>query len=120
MQKEWLWTGHPGIIAEVVNLSSIRPLDRQGIIQSPRKTGLALTVEEHSLHGGPGSLVSEITAEEGLPCRVKRLGFAEGHFPMTGPRSEMRAHAGIDARGIADAARALLQQSKGIGALWTS
>jgi pyruvate/2-oxoglutarate/acetoin dehydrogenase E1 component len=65
----------------VVNLSSIRPLDRQGVIQSLRKTGLALTVEEHSLHGGVGSLVSGITAEEGLACRVKRLGFAEANSP---------------------------------------
>ena len=100
-----------GINAEVVNLSSIRPLDRQGIIKSLRKTGLALTAEEHSLHGGVGSLVSEITAEEGLPCRVKRLGFEEGKFPVPGPRSDMRAHVGIDAPGIVDAAKALLQQS---------
>ncbi|MBI9084967.1 MAG: hypothetical protein JEZ11_15345 [Desulfobacterales bacterium] len=104
--------GAQGISAEVVNLSSIRPLDREGVIQSLRKTGLALTVEEHSLHGGVGSLVSEITAEEGLGCRVKRLGFAEGQFPVPGPRSEMRAHAGIDARGIVDAVKRLLQQLK--------
>jgi transketolase len=100
-----------GISAEVVNLSSIRPLDRRGILQSLRKTGLALTVEEHSLHGGVGSIVSAITADEGLACRVKRLGFAEGRFPVPGPRSEMRAHVGIDAPGIADAAKALLQHA---------
>jgi transketolase len=100
-----------GISAEVVNLSSIRPLDRQGIIRSLRKTGLALTVEEHSLHGGIGSLVSEITAEEGLPCRVKRLGFTEGQFAVPGPRGEMRAQVGIDAPGIVDTAKELINQS---------
>jgi transketolase len=100
-----------GIDAEVVNVSSIRPLDRRGILNSLRKTGVALTVEEHSLHGGLGGLVSTIAAEEGLACRVKRLGFAEGRFPAPGPRSEMRAHIGIDAPGIADAAKALLQRS---------
>jgi transketolase len=99
-----------GIDAEVVNLSSIRPLDREGIIKSLHKTGLALTVEEHSLHGGVGSLISEIAVEEGLACRVKRMGFAEGQFPVPGPRSEMRAHAGIDAPGIADTAKTLLSQ----------
>ena len=107
-----MWTGHPGIIVEVVNLSSIRPPDRQRVIQSLRKTGLALTVEEHSVHGGVGSLVSEIAAEEGIGCRVKRLGFVEGKFAIPGPRDEMRAHVDIDAPGIVDAVKALLQQSK--------
>jgi transketolase len=97
-----------GIDAEVVNLSSIRPLDRDGLVASLRKTGLALTVEEHSLHGGVGSIVSVITAEEGLGCRVKRLGFAEGRFPAQGPRGEMRARTGIDALGIFLAAKELL------------
>ena len=100
-----------GIDAEVVNLSSIRPLDRAGIVASLRKTGLALTVEEHSLHGGVGSIVAAITAEEGLGCRVKRLGFAEGRFAVPGPRGEMRARVGIDAPGIIRAAKELLADS---------
>ena len=107
-----MWTGHPGIIAEVINLSSIRPLDHAGLVASLRKTGLALTVEEHSVHGGVGSLVSEIAAEKGIGCRVKRLGFVEGKFAIPGPRDEMRAHVDIDAPGIVDAVKALLQQSK--------
>ena len=47
MQQEWSWIRHPGIITKVVNLSSIRSLDRQGVIQCMPKTGLALTVGEH-------------------------------------------------------------------------
>jgi transketolase len=97
-----------GIDVEVINLTSIRPLDSKGLVASLRKTGLALTVEEHSLHGGVGSIVAAIAAEEGLGCRVKRLGFAEGSFPVTGPRDEMRARAGIDAPGIIRAAKELL------------
>ncbi len=93
-----------GVSAEVLNISSIRPLKREGIAASLRKTGLALTVEEHSLHGGVGSLVCEIAAEEGIACRVKRLGFAEGKFAVPGPRAEMRAFVGIDAKGIVKAA----------------
>jgi transketolase len=100
-----------GIDAEVINLSSIRPLDRAGLVTSLRKTGLALTVEEHSLHGGVGSIVAAITSEEGLGGRVKRLGFAEGRFPVAGPRGEMRARAGIDAAGILRAAKELLAAS---------
>jgi len=101
-----------GISAEVVNVSSIRPLDREGIINSVRKTGLALTVEEHSIHGGVGSLVSEIVAEEGLCCRVKRLGFPEGQFAIPGPRDEMRAHVNIDAEGILKAVLAIVNNKQ--------
>lgn len=96
-----------GIEADVLNISSIRPLNPLEIITSLRKTGRGLTVEEHSLHGGIGSLVSEIVAEEGLGCRIKRLGFAEGKFATAGPRNEMRAHVGIDAQGIVKAATGL-------------
>jgi transketolase len=98
-----------GISAEVVNISSIRPLDRNGIIESVRKTGRALTVEEHSVHGGVGSLVSEVVAEEGLDARVTRLGFTEGEFATHGPRNEMRAAAGIDTDGIVRAAIAMVK-----------
>jgi transketolase len=99
--------GH-GIQAQVINLSSIRPLDRAGLAASLRKTPLVLTVEEHSLHGGVGSIVSATSAEEGLGCRVKSLGFTEGRFPAPGPRNEMRAQAGIDAAGIQHGVKELL------------
>ena len=100
-----------GIDAEVVNASSIRPVEHEGILASLRKTGLALTVEEHSMHGGVGSLVAEIIAEAGLGCRLKRLGFVEGKFAVPGPRGAMRAHIGIDAQGIVTAAREMLSRT---------
>lgn len=101
--------GSLGIEADVLNISSIRPLEREEIIRSLKKTGLALTVEEHSVHGGVGSLVCEIAAEEGLGCRVKRLGFAEGEFAKSGPRSEMRSYVGLDADGIVKTATELVR-----------
>lgn len=92
-----------GIEVDVLNISSIRPLESKAILESLRKTGRAVTVEEHSVHGGIGSLVSELAAENGVGCRVKRLGFAEGKFATPGPRNEMRAHVGIDMQGIVKA-----------------
>lgn len=97
-----------GVSAEIISLPSIRPLDRKLIVESLAKTGNAITVEEHSQHGGIGSLVSEIIAEEGLQCRIKRLGFAEGHFAVSGPRNEMREYIGIDAASIAQTAKAII------------
>lgn len=98
-----------GVNAEVINISSIRPLDRKGIIESVSKTGVAITVEEHSVHGGVGSLVSEIIAEEGIACRVKRCGFAEGKFAVSGPRKKMREHIGIDSDSIVNTALTIVK-----------
>lgn len=97
------------IDAEVLNISSIRPVDKDAIIASLQKTGNVLTVEEHSLHGGVGSLIAEVIAEEGLHVRCKRLGFPEGQFSKAGPRSEIRAYYKIDAQGIVETAKRMVQ-----------
>lgn len=97
-----------GISAEVVNISSIRPLDRQQIIDSALKTKKVVTVEEHSVHGGIGSIVSEIVAEEGLPAKVIRLGITEGQFAKAGPRKDIRAYYKVDQKGIFETAKELV------------
>jgi len=100
-----------GISAEIINLPSIRPLERERVAESVAKTGLAITVEEHSQHGGIGSLVSEIIAEEGIQCRIRRLGFPEGQFAVHGPRSDIRKHIGIDAESVARTAREMVERA---------
>jgi transketolase len=94
-----------GISVHLANVPSIRPLDRDAVAEAAAKTGRLITVEEHSLHGGLGSLVCEIVAERGMAIRVRRLGIPEGSFAKAGPRAEMRRFYGIDAAGIAAAAR---------------
>ena len=96
------------INAEVINVSSIRPVDKKGIIESIQKTKKVITVEEHSLHGGLGSLISEIIAEAGLSIRLVRLGIPEGQFSKAGPRAELRAYYKIDKNGIVETAKKLL------------
>jgi len=98
------------INAEVVNVSSIRPVDRKGIIDSIKKTKNVITVEEHSLHGGLGSLICEIIAEESLVARVVRLGITQGHFAKAGPREQIRAFYKIDKNGVLENARKLLNR----------
>lgn len=98
-----------GIHAEVVNVPSIRPVDGEAIARSAAKTGRVVTVEEHSIHGGLGSLVSEIVAEGGLGAAVVRLGIPEGEFAKAGPRAEIRRYYGIDSAGIAQRARQMLR-----------
>jgi len=89
-----------GLTAEVVNVPSIRPADTEGILASLGRTGLAVSVEEHSTHGGLGSLVAETIADAGLGARLVRIGIPEGSFSKAGPRDLIRAHYGIDAAGI--------------------
>lgn len=97
--------------AEVLNISSVRPLEKARIIESLRKTGKVVTVEEHSLHGGIGSLVAEIIADERLDVQCTRLGITEGQFSKAGPRAEIRAYYNIDKNGIVKAAKAIIEQN---------
>lgn len=98
------------IEAELLNLSSLRPVDKASIIESIRKTGKAITVEEHSLHGGLGSLVAEVLAEAGLQADILRLGIPEGQFSKAGPREEIRAFYRIDRNGIVKTVRKLMSR----------
>jgi len=98
-----------GISVYLVNVPSIRPLDRDAVAAAAARTGRVVTVEEHSLHGGIGSLVCEIAAERGMGIRVSRLGIPEGSFAKAGPRAELRRFYGIDAAGIEAGVRAVLR-----------
>jgi transketolase len=96
------------ISAEVLNISSIRPLDKEQIISSITKTKKVVTVEEHSINGGVGSLVSEIIAEKGIPATLTRLGIEDGNFAKAGPRAEIRAYHKIDTNGIVETVKKML------------
>lgn len=65
-----------GIDARVVNMSSIKPIDRYEIVKAARETGRIVTVEEHSIFNGLGSRVAEVTSEE-YPVPVFRVGMQD-------------------------------------------
>ncbi len=65
-----------GIDARVVNMSSIKPMDRKAVIDAARDTGKIVTVEEHSIYNGLGSRVAEIASEE-YPVPVWRMGMKD-------------------------------------------
>ena len=96
------------ISAEVLNISSIRPLQPQRIIESLQKTKRVITIEEHSLHGGLGSIVAGIIADNGLQTKCVRLGITEGQFSKAGPRDKIRAYYKIDKQGIVETARKMM------------
>jgi transketolase len=94
-----------GISAAVVNLSTIRPIDRARVTEAARR-GPIVTVEEHTVHGGLGSAVAEVVVES-HPTRMRMLG-VPGVFAPTGSAAFLLEHFGLDAAGIRDAARALV------------
>ncbi len=61
------------ISAEVINLHTIKPIDTKTIINSAKKTGRIITVEEHQITGGMGSAVAEVLSEN-FPTKIKRIG----------------------------------------------
>ena len=95
-----------GISAAVLNLSTIRPIDRARVIEAARR-GPIVTVEEHTVHGGMGSAVAEVVVET-HPTRMRMLG-VPGVFAPAGSPSFLLKHFGLDAAGIRDAVRAIVR-----------
>ncbi len=87
-----------GIRAEVVNIHTIKPLDKELVISSVSKTKRAVTVEEHSVIGGLGSAVCECLCES-APAKVLRIG-VQDVFGESGPALELIKKYGLDAESI--------------------
>lgn len=87
-----------GISAEVINIHTIKPLDKDIIIESAAKTRKVVTVEEHSIIGGLGTAVCEVLSKV-LPTRVLRIGIND-EFTKSGTASELLHKYGLDAEGI--------------------
>ncbi len=92
-----------GISAEVLNISSIKPLDSAAVVASVSKTGCCVTAEEHSIIGGLGSAVAEALADS-CPAPLERVGTMDT-FGESGKPAELMAKYGLTAEHIADSAR---------------
>ena len=87
-----------GVDARVVAMPTIWPIDRELVEQSARKTGKLVTVEEHYVIGGLGTMVQEVIAET-VPVPVKKIGIPHC-YATSGPYDALLAHYGLDATGI--------------------
>ena len=92
-----------GISARIVNMATIKPIDREIIIDSAKKTGVIVTAEEHNIIGGLGSAVAEVVCET-VPVPVLRVG-VEDKFGKSGPAVELLHIYGLDADNIAAKAK---------------
>jgi transketolase len=87
-----------GINAEVINIHTIKPIDKELITASAKKTGKVVTVEEHSIIGGLGSAVCEALADS-VPTPVKRIG-VQDVFGQSGTADQLMAFYGLDGQGV--------------------
>lgn len=92
-----------GIFARVVNMATIKPIDRDLIISCAKETGTIVTAEEHSIIGGLGSAVSEVITET-VPIPVIKVGVMDV-FGTSGPAKELLDIYGLNAKSIVEAVK---------------
>jgi len=85
----------------VINMHTIKPLDREAILQAAEETGVIITAEEHNILGGLGGAVAELLMEEGVQCKFKRVGIPDV-FSVIGYPEDLYAHYKLDLAGIYD------------------
>ena len=95
-----------GISAEVIDIHTIKPIDRELVVASAKKTGKVVTVEEHSIIGGLGGAVAEVLAEE-APTKMLRIGMMD-QFGESGPAKALIEKYGLDAKSIYEKVKAWL------------
>ncbi|MEU9202834.1 transketolase C-terminal domain-containing protein [Streptomyces sp. NPDC048332] len=101
--------GAEGVSARVLNMASVEPLDEAAVAAAARETGAIVTAEEGLLCGGLGAAVTKVTAEH-HPVPVRMLGVPG--FAPTGSASFLLDHFGLNAEGIAEAARSVLGRAR--------
>jgi transketolase len=97
-----------GIAVKVLNLHTIKPLDREAIITLAKEAGAIVTVEEHQIAGGMGSAVAELLAEE-HPVPIEFIGVKD-RFGQSGTPEELIEHYGMGTSHIKEAVLKVLKR----------
>lgn len=102
--------GKEGLSARVINISTIKPIDKDLIIKAARETCAIVTAEEHSIIGGLGSAVAEVLVEN-HPVPMKRVGI-EDKFGTSGDADRLMEIYGLTPENIAKAAREVIKRKR--------
>ncbi len=98
--------GRQGISAEVINVSTIKPLDKETLIKSAQKTGKVVAVEEHSIIGGLGSAIAELLSDT-YPVPMAKVGIKDV-FGRSGEPAELLKYYGLTSEDISQAVQGLV------------
>jgi transketolase len=99
-----------GIAAEVVNMSTIKPLDENTLLRSVKKTGCVVTAEEHSIQSGLGSAVGTALGEH-YPAPMKRVGTPDC-FGESGESDDLMRRYGLTAEKVVASAEEVIRRKK--------
>jgi transketolase len=99
-----------GISARVINMHTIKPIDKEAILKAAQETGAIVTAEDHQIHGGLGSAVSEVLAQA-LPTPQEFVAVMDT-FGESGKGDELMKKYGIDKEGIVRAVHKVLKRKK--------
>jgi transketolase len=110
MRAAWILKEEFGFKARVVNVSTLKPLDKKAIVAAASETGAVLTVEEHQ-KGGLGNMVAAAILEAGAPVEFGMIG-VEDQFGESGAPWELIKKFGLSAEHIAKKAKELVGKKK--------
>lgn len=95
------------ISTAVINMSTLKPLDRQTILDMARTTRAVISIEDHSVYGGLGSAIAECLSQN-HPTKMKIMGI-DNKFGRSGSPDELYAHYGLSAKNIVSEAKNILK-----------
>ena len=99
-----------GISCRVIDMFTLKPIDKDAIVKAARDTGAIVTAEEHNIYGGLGSAVAEVLVEN-HPVPMRRIGVKD-IFGESGEHDELFTKYGLTADDIAGAVRELVKSKK--------
>lgn len=97
-----------GYSVGVIDMHTIKPIDKEAVIKAAKLSGAIITVEDHNILGGLGSIVADVLMEEGIPAKLKKIGIPD-EFAEIGYPEELYPHYGMDDTGVAKTALEFLQ-----------
>lgn len=97
-----------GFSVGVIDMHTIKPIDKDAVIHAAQKSGAIITVEDHNILGGLGSIVADVLMEAGVFARLKKIGIPDT-FVEFGYPEELYPYYGMDGAGIAKTAREFLK-----------
>jgi transketolase len=97
-----------GLSVRILNMHTIKPIDRDAIMKAVLDTRRIITLEEHNILGGLGSAVADVIAESGKGCAFRKLGLPDIYSEVGYPE-DLYAHYKLDANGIVDTVREVMK-----------